>query len=71
MPAPKGHEARRCALLNSQAKGQRGTQEDRKVRWIDPLRSHLYLLRQGLDKPFDRPMLKTVHEVGFRLEADA
>ncbi len=37
----------------------------------DPLRSHLYLLRQGLDKPFDRPMLKTVHEVGFRLEADA
>ncbi len=31
MPAPKGHEARSRALLNSQAKGQRGTQEDRKV----------------------------------------
>lgn len=37
----------------------------------DPLRTHLYLLRQALDKPFDAPMLKTVHGVGFRLEADA
>jgi DNA-binding response OmpR family regulator len=37
----------------------------------DPLRSHLYALRQALDRPFDRPMLVTVHGVGFRLEADA
>ena len=36
----------------------------------DPLRSHLYLLRQELDAPFEPPMLKTVHAVGFRLEAD-
>ncbi|HEY9144645.1 MAG TPA: response regulator transcription factor [Arenimonas sp.] len=36
----------------------------------DPLRSHLYLLRQALDKPFAKPMLKTVHGVGFRLESD-
>lgn len=36
----------------------------------DPLRSHLYLLRQALDKPFEIPMLKTVHGVGFKLEAD-
>lgn len=36
----------------------------------DPLRSHLYLLRQVLDKPFEIPMLKTVHGVGFKLEAD-
>ncbi|MHC9086739.1 response regulator transcription factor [Luteimonas sp. RIT-PG2_3] len=36
----------------------------------DPLRSHLYLLRQALDRPFDVPMLKTVHGVGFRLESD-
>lgn len=36
----------------------------------DPLRSHLYLLRQALDKPFPVAMLKTVHGVGFRLEAD-
>lgn len=37
----------------------------------DPLRSHLYLLRQELDKPFQRPMLVTVHGVGFRLDPDA
>lgn len=36
----------------------------------DPLRSHLYLLRQALDKPFATPMLQTVHGVGFRLVAD-
>ena len=36
----------------------------------DPLRSHLYLLRQALDKPFATAMLKTVHGVGFKLEAD-
>jgi DNA-binding response OmpR family regulator len=34
----------------------------------DPLRSHLYLLRQALDKPFDSPMLKTVHGVGYTLD---
>lgn len=37
----------------------------------DPLRSHLYSLRLALDKPFPRPMLKTVHGVGFRLDGDA
>lgn len=35
----------------------------------DPLRSHLYLLRQVLDRPFEGEMLRTVHGVGFRLEA--
>lgn len=37
----------------------------------DPLRSHLYLLRQVLDKPFAVPMLETVHGVGYRLVSDA
>lgn len=37
----------------------------------DPLRSHLYLLRQALDKPFAFAMLRTVHGVGFKLEAEA
>lgn len=37
----------------------------------DPLRTHLYLLRQALDRPFDRPLLKTVHGVGFKLDSDA
>jgi DNA-binding response OmpR family regulator len=36
----------------------------------DPLRTHLSTLRQQLDRPFDRPMLVTVHGVGLRLEAD-
>ncbi|GMV30229.1 MAG: DNA-binding response regulator [Rhodanobacteraceae bacterium] len=36
----------------------------------DPLRSHLYLLRQTLDRPFPTPMLKTIHGVGFRLDSD-
>lgn len=35
----------------------------------DTLRSHLYLLRQQLDKPFTTPMLITVHGVGFKLDA--
>jgi len=34
----------------------------------DALRSHIYLLRQSLDKPFAKPMLVTVHGVGFKLE---
>lgn len=37
----------------------------------DTLRSHLYLLRQQLDKPFATPMLVTVHSVGFKLDASA
>ncbi len=36
----------------------------------DSLRSHVHLLRQVLDKPFDTPMLETVHGIGFRLLAD-
>ena len=36
----------------------------------DALRSHVYALRQELDRGFARPMLATVHGVGFRLEAD-
>jgi DNA-binding response OmpR family regulator len=36
----------------------------------DSLRSHVHLLRIALDKPFDQPMLETVHGVGFRLRSD-
>jgi DNA-binding response OmpR family regulator len=35
----------------------------------DALRSHLYQLRQTLDKPFTHPMLETVRGIGFRLSA--
>jgi DNA-binding response OmpR family regulator len=37
----------------------------------DPLRTHLYQLRQQLDKPFATPMLYTVHGVGMRLQVAA
>lgn len=33
----------------------------------DVLRSHLYHLRTAIDKGFDRPLLHTIHGVGFRL----
>lgn len=33
----------------------------------DVLRSHIYLLRNTLDKPFKKAMLKTVPKFGFRL----
>jgi DNA-binding response OmpR family regulator len=37
----------------------------------DALRSHLYQLRQIIDKPFTHPMLETVRGIGFRLVAPA
>jgi DNA-binding response OmpR family regulator len=33
----------------------------------DPLRTHVFQLRQALDRPFATPMVQTVHGVGFRL----
>jgi len=36
----------------------------------DSLRAHLHLLRQVVDKPFDIPIIETVHSVGFRLKIE-
>lgn len=33
----------------------------------DVLRSHIYTLRNAVDKPFARAMIKTVHGIGFKL----
>ena len=33
----------------------------------DSLRSHIHLLRQTIDKPFDQPLLHTVHGIGYCL----
>ncbi len=33
----------------------------------DSLRSHIHSLRQQIDKPFARPLLHTVHGIGYRL----
>ena len=30
-------------------------------------RSHIYALRKVIDKPFDRPLLHTIHSAGYRL----
>lgn len=37
----------------------------------DILRSHLYLLRNAIDKPFNTPLLHTVHGIGFCLKEEA
>ncbi|MBN8429282.1 response regulator transcription factor [Microbulbifer salipaludis] len=34
----------------------------------DALKSHIYSLRRALDRPFSCPMLKTISNIGFKLE---
>lgn len=36
----------------------------------DALRTHMYRLRILLDKPFNKPLITTVHGKGYRLETD-
>lgn len=36
----------------------------------DALRSHMYKLRQAVDRPFDRPLIHTVHRIGYRIAED-
>lgn len=36
----------------------------------DALRSHMYKLRQAIDKPFDSPLIHTVHRIGYRIAED-
>lgn len=36
----------------------------------DALRSHIYQLRNVLDKPFNYPMIKTMHGIGFLLTVE-
>ncbi len=33
----------------------------------DPLRAHIYNIRNSLDKPFDQKLVHTVHGVGYRI----
>lgn len=37
----------------------------------DALRAHLYKLRQAIDRPFDIPLIHTVHRIGYRIAEDA
>ncbi|MEZ4599539.1 MAG: response regulator transcription factor [Syntrophotaleaceae bacterium] len=36
----------------------------------DSLRSHIHLLRQTIDKPFDTHLIQTIHGIGYCLKAD-
>ncbi len=54
-------------IVSKQEIGERLWQEGEPNNEV--LRSHIYQLRNQLDKPFTRPMLKTVPKIGFRLEA--
>ncbi len=36
----------------------------------DSLRSHIHTLRQAIDKPFGKPLLHTIHGIGFCLKAE-
>lgn len=36
----------------------------------DILRTHIYTLRNAIDKPFSKPLLKTVQRTGYRLFSD-
>ena len=36
----------------------------------DALRSHLYKLRQAVDRPFGRSLIHTVHRIGYRIAED-
>jgi DNA-binding response OmpR family regulator len=35
----------------------------------DVMRSHIYTLRRAIDKPYKRPLIQTVHGVGYKLVA--
>lgn len=37
----------------------------------DALRSHLYKLRQAIDRPFATALIHTVHRIGYRIAEDA
>lgn len=37
----------------------------------DALRSHMYKLRRAIDRPFDSPLIHTVHRIGYRIAEDA
>lgn len=37
----------------------------------DALRSHMYKLRQAIDRPFDSPLIHTVHRIGYRIAQEA
>ncbi|RYD87254.1 MAG: response regulator transcription factor [Sphingobacteriales bacterium] len=37
----------------------------------DALRTHMYKLRHAIDRPFDSPLIHTVHKIGYRIAEDS
>ena len=68
---PAGLKILELLMRKSPAVVRRGTIEqalwDDDVPAGDSLRSHIHQLRQVIDKPFAKPLLHTVHKVGYRL----
>lgn len=68
---PIGYKLLEVLMQRSPAVVRREALED--VLWgedspdSNSLRSHIHQLRQAIDKPFTRPLLHTVHGVGYRL----
>ena len=68
---PVGYKLLAVLMQKSPAVVRREVLED--VLWgedspdSNSLRSHIHQLRQTIDKPFPRPLLHTVHGVGYRL----
>ena len=69
--SPAGLKILELLMRKSPAVVRRGTIEqalwDDDVPAGDSLRSHIHQLRQVIDKPFAKPLLHTVHKVGYRL----
>jgi DNA-binding winged helix-turn-helix (wHTH) protein len=38
---------------------------------VDLLRSHMHKLRQAIDRQFDKPLIHTVHRIGYRIAEDS
>ena len=61
-------------LLRATPRVQGGEEMERAI-WrdappdSDALRSHLNLLRAAIDKPFDRPLLRTLRGLGWQIAA--
>src|SRR5581483_1450240 len=43
---------------------------ERQTMWTNTVDVHIKHLRDKVDRPFDRQLIKTVHGLGYKLEAD-
>lgn len=68
---PIGLKLLECLMMNSPNTVKRGYLEEHFWKEIatrgDNLRAHIYQLRAEIDKPFDIPLVHTVHGIGYRI----